>query len=124
MHRIDKETSGLMVVAKTDAAHRALSKQFADHGRSGGLERSYDALVWGVPFPPKGTIDAALARSPQNRQKMSVVSQDGKAAVTHYEVKSSATAAAKSTLPRASCASLKLAERIKFACIWPISAIL
>ncbi|MEM8743906.1 MAG: RluA family pseudouridine synthase [Pseudomonadota bacterium] len=86
VHRIDKETSGLMVVAKTDAAHRALSKQFADHGRTGALERSYDALVWGVPYPPKGTINAALARSPQNRQKMSVVSEDGKHAVTHYEV--------------------------------------
>ena len=86
VHRIDKETSGLMVVAKTDSAHRALAKQFADHGRSGALERRYQALVWGVPFPPRGTIDAALARKPQNRQKMSVVSEDGKAAVTHYEV--------------------------------------
>ncbi|MDA7948721.1 MAG: RluA family pseudouridine synthase [Hyphomicrobiaceae bacterium] len=86
VHRIDKETSGLMVVAKTDAAHRALAKQFADHGRTGALERSYDALVWGVPYPPKGTVDAALARKPQNRQKMSIVSDAGKHAVTHYQV--------------------------------------
>lgn len=86
VHRIDKETSGLMVVAKTDAAHQALAKQFADHGRNGHLERRYEAIVWGVPFPPKGTIDAALARKPQNRQKMSVVTENGKAAVTHYKV--------------------------------------
>ena len=86
VHRIDKETSGLMVVAKTDTAHRALAKQFADHGRTGDLERRYDAVVWGVPYPPKGSIEAALARKPQNRQKMSVVSEDGKEAVTHYEL--------------------------------------
>ena len=86
VHRIDKETSGLMVVAKTDTAHRALAKQFADHGRTGDLERSYEAIVWGVPYPPKGTIEAALARKPQNRQKMSVVSEDGKEAITHYEL--------------------------------------
>lgn len=86
VHRIDKETSGLMVVAKSDVAHRNLAKQFADHGRTGALERSYEAVVWGVPHPPKGSIDAALARRPQNRQKMSVVSDSGKEAVTHYAV--------------------------------------
>src|SRR5690606_2711734 len=49
VHRLDKDTSGVMVVAKTDRAHRALSEAFADHGRSGGLERAYLALVWGAP---------------------------------------------------------------------------
>ncbi|GBE44423.1 ribosomal large subunit pseudouridine synthase D [bacterium BMS3Bbin10] len=86
VHRIDKETSGLMVVAKSDAAHRALAEQFADHGRTGPLERSYEALVWGIPHPPKGTIDAALGRKPQQRQKMGVLAAGGKQAVTHYEV--------------------------------------
>lgn len=86
VHRIDKETSGLMVVAKTDAAHRALAEQFADHGRSGALERSYEALVWGVPRPRKGAIDAALGRKPQQRQKMGVLAKGGKKAVTRYEV--------------------------------------
>ena len=86
VHRLDKETSGLMVVAKNDRAHRALAKQFADHGRKGGLERSYEALVWGVPYPPKGAIKANLARNPRARQKMDVTTQGGKEAVTHYEI--------------------------------------
>jgi 23S rRNA pseudouridine1911/1915/1917 synthase len=86
VHRIDKETSGLMVVAKTDAAHHALAKQFADHGREGALVRSYEALVWGVPRPRKGIINAALGRKPQQRQKMGVLAKGGKEAVTHYEV--------------------------------------
>lgn len=86
VHRIDKETSGLMVVAKTDKAHRALAEQFADHGRNGALERSYEALVWGVPHPRKGTINAALGRKPQARQKMGVLAEGGKQAVTHFEV--------------------------------------
>jgi len=86
VHRIDKETSGLLVAAKTDAAHRALAAQFADHGRSGALERGYEALVWGVPHLPKGTIDAALGRKPQQRQKMAVLARGGKQAITHYEV--------------------------------------
>lgn len=87
VHRLDKDTSGLMVVAKTDVAHRALAKQFADHGRTGPLRREYLALVWGVPHPPAGTIDAAIGRKSDNRQKMAVVTSGGKPAVTHYEVK-------------------------------------
>ena len=86
VHRLDKETSGLMVAAKTDKAHRALAEQFADHGRSGALVRSYEALVWGVPHPRKGTIDAALGRKPQQRQKIAVLAEGGREAVTHYEV--------------------------------------
>ncbi len=86
VHRLDKETSGLMVVAKTDRAHRGLAKQFADHGRSGPLERRYTALVWGVPYRRKGTISAALGRKQENRQKMAVVKDGGKEAVTLYEV--------------------------------------
>lgn len=86
VHRIDKETSGLLVVAKTDAAHRALAKQFADHGRSGALERQYDALVWGVPSPRRGRIETQIGRKPQQRQKMAVLADGGKLAITHYEV--------------------------------------
>jgi len=84
VHRLDKDTSGLMVVAKTDAAHRALSKQFANKSES-GLERGYLALVWGSPDKPRGTIDAPLDRSPKAREKRAV-RQGGREAVTHWQV--------------------------------------
>ncbi|WP_306144211.1 RluA family pseudouridine synthase [Roseibium sp. MMSF_3412] len=87
VHRIDKDTSGLLVVAKTDQAHQGLTGQFADHGRSGPLERAYAAIVWGAPASLKGTIDANLARSQSNRQKMAVVKTSGRQAVTHWQVK-------------------------------------
>ncbi|HVL71553.1 MAG TPA: RluA family pseudouridine synthase [Beijerinckiaceae bacterium] len=87
VHRLDKDTSGLLVVAKNDRAHQALSAQFADHGRTGPLEREYLALVWGVPEPRRGTIAGALGRSNQNREKMAVVAADrGREAITHYAV--------------------------------------
>ncbi|MEQ1653959.1 MAG: RluA family pseudouridine synthase [Hyphomicrobium sp.] len=87
VHRLDKDTSGLLVVAKTDEAHQSLSDQFRAHGLDGRLRRAYLALVWGAPVRPKGTIDAALARSTANRTKIAV-SRHGTArhAVTHYEV--------------------------------------
>src|SRR3984893_11683404 len=85
VHRLDKDTSGLLVVAKTDAAHRALTAQFADHGRTGPLERGYLAFVWGSPDRPKGRIEAAIARHPHARDKMTVRA-DGRVAITHYEV--------------------------------------
>ena len=87
VHRIDKETSGLMVVAKNDRAHTGLSEQFAAHGRDGRMQRRYQAIVWGVPDRPKGTVDAPLGRKQANRQKMAVLAKGaGKHAVTHYEV--------------------------------------
>ena len=87
VHRLDKDTSGLLVVAKTDRAQRGLAAQFADHGRTGALERAYIALVWGVPDPPRGVIDGAIARSTANREKMAVVADDrGRHARTHYAV--------------------------------------
>jgi len=86
VHRLDKDTSGVMVVAKTDAAHRALSAQFADHGRTTALERRYLALVWGRPVPAKGVIRARLARHATNRLKIAVSQSRGREAVTHYEV--------------------------------------
>lgn len=83
VHRIDKDTSGLMVAAKTDVAHEGLAAQFAKHT----ILRRYEAIVAGRPNPPSGTIDAALARSSANRQKMAIVDEGrGKRAVTHYRM--------------------------------------
>lgn len=87
VHRLDKDTSGLLVVAKTDAAHQALSEQFAAHGRDGRLERRYKAFVWGGLLRPVGTINAPLARGAHNRTRMAVARGNaGRHAVTHYEV--------------------------------------
>ena len=87
VHRLDKDTSGLLVVAKNDLAHQALAAQFADHGRTGPLERAYLAILWGMPERRRGTVEAALARSTHNREKIVVVGEDrGRYAITHYEV--------------------------------------
>jgi 23S rRNA pseudouridine1911/1915/1917 synthase len=86
VHRLDKDTSGVLVVAKNDAAHRALSAQFAEHRREGPLSREYDALVWGVPKPHIGTIDAPLSRDPKSRVKQAVAREGGRHAVTRYSV--------------------------------------
>lgn len=79
VHRIDKDTSGLMVAAKTDRAHEGLAKQFAAHT----IDRRYKAIVNGRPIPPEGKVDAPLARSPHDRKKVAIVA-NGKRAVTHY----------------------------------------
>ena len=87
VHRLDKDTSGVMVVAKTDAAHKALTAQFADHGRTGALERTYQALVWGTLVPGNGTVSTFLGRSGTDRLKQAVVNAsqpDARHAVTHY----------------------------------------
>ncbi|WP_072394640.1 RluA family pseudouridine synthase [Hyphomicrobium sp. CS1GBMeth3] len=87
VHRLDKDTSGLLVVAKSDAAHQGLAEQFASHGADGRLVRTYEALVWGVPARRSGAIDADLGRSQTNRTRMAVVRGDqGRRAVTHFEV--------------------------------------
>jgi 23S rRNA pseudouridine1911/1915/1917 synthase len=83
VHRLDKDTTGLMVVAKTDKAHRALARQFAEK-TEGPLRRGYLAFVWGAPGKPKGTIDAALGRHPQSRDKQAIRT-DGRSAVTHWQ---------------------------------------
>ncbi|WP_456734305.1 RluA family pseudouridine synthase [Bradyrhizobium sp. USDA 3364] len=88
VHRLDKDTTGLMVVAKNDQAHQSLTAQFADHGRTGAMERGYMAFVWGVPNRPHGTIDAPIDRHPHAREKMAV-RQGGREAITHFEVLSS-----------------------------------
>jgi 23S rRNA pseudouridine1911/1915/1917 synthase len=81
VHRLDKDTSGLMVVAKNDVAHQALSKQFADRS----LSRTYLALVWGAPTPRMGSIDAPIGRHARDRKKMAVTAK-GKNALTYYKV--------------------------------------
>jgi 23S rRNA pseudouridine1911/1915/1917 synthase len=81
VHRIDKDTSGLLVVAKTDVAHEGLAKQFAAHS----IDRRYLAIVTGVPRMSEGTVDAPLARSSTNRKKIAIVGEGrGKRAVTHW----------------------------------------
>jgi 23S rRNA pseudouridine1911/1915/1917 synthase len=81
VHRIDKDTSGLLVVAKTDVAHEGLAKQFAAHS----IDRRYLAIVNGVPKASEGTVDAPLARSAANRKKIAIVEGGrGKRAVTHW----------------------------------------
>ena len=84
VHRLDKDTSGLMVAAKNDAAHRSLAAQFADHGRSGPLQRGYLAFAWGAFERPKGTIEAPIDRHPHSRTKMAVRGS-GRHAVTHWQ---------------------------------------
>ena len=81
VHRIDKDTSGLLVVAKSDKAHEGLARQFADHS----IERAYLAVTAGHPAPPSGTIRGNIGRSSTNRKKMAMVGEGrGKHAVTHY----------------------------------------
>jgi len=85
VHRIDKDTSGLMIAAKTDRAHKKLASQFARHS----MERAYQAVVWGVPNPASGTIEGRIGRDARNRLKMAVVaaeSRRGRDATTHYRV--------------------------------------
>ncbi|HEV2302143.1 MAG TPA: RluA family pseudouridine synthase [Stellaceae bacterium] len=83
VHRLDKDTSGLLVVAKTEAAHQALSRDFATRR----IERAYAAFVWGAPIPSSGEIAANIGRSPGNRKKMAVVSDSkGRPAITRYRV--------------------------------------
>ena len=87
VHRLDKDTTGLMVVAKSDRAHQGLSAVFADHGRSGSLIRLYRAVVWGTPDRRSGTIEAPLGRHPHHREKIAVLAPGrGRHAVTHWSV--------------------------------------
>ncbi|MEE8203132.1 MAG: RluA family pseudouridine synthase [Alphaproteobacteria bacterium] len=82
VHRLDKDTGGLIVVAKNDAAHAGLSAQFA----SRTLTRAYQAIVWGVPNPTAGRITGNIGRSPVNRKKMAVLRRGGRPALTRYRV--------------------------------------
>jgi 23S rRNA pseudouridine1911/1915/1917 synthase len=87
VHRLDKDTSGLLVAAKTDAAHHGLARLFADHGKTLPLTRAYLAFVWGTPARPSGSIDAPLARHATGRQKIAVVPAGrGRRALTHWRL--------------------------------------
>ncbi|WP_196793575.1 RluA family pseudouridine synthase [Bartonella tamiae] len=89
VHRLDKDTSGVMVVAKNDNAHKNLSEQFADHGRSGALKRQYHALIWGTLERGRGRIETHLGRSQSDRTRQAVVSStrsDARYAVTHFHI--------------------------------------
>ncbi len=81
VHRLDKDTSGIMVCAKSDVAHRGLVEQFRVHS----IERAYFALVWGVPSPKGGRLETQIGRDPKNRKRMAVLKSGGKTAVTAYE---------------------------------------
>jgi 23S rRNA pseudouridine1911/1915/1917 synthase len=85
VHRLDKDTSGLLVVAKTDVAHRGLAELFADHGRTGSLNREYLALVWGGFDVTAGKVTASIGRDTRHREKMAVVKAErGRHATTHW----------------------------------------
>jgi 23S rRNA pseudouridine1911/1915/1917 synthase len=87
VHRLDKGTSGLLVAAKTDAAHHGLAKLFSDHGKTLPLTRAYLVFVWGTPTRPSGTIDAPLAHHAAGRQKIAVVPAGrGRRALTHWRL--------------------------------------
>lgn len=83
VHRLDKDTSGAMVVAKNDTAHRALSTLFSEDKEN--IDRAYLAVVWGVPRPLAGDIEGNIGRSPRNRKKMTALRTGGKYALTHYK---------------------------------------
>ena len=85
VHRLDKDTTGLMVAAKNDRAHKSLTEQFADHGRTGAMRRGYMAFVWGLPNRQRGTVDVPIDRHPHAREKMAV-RESGREAVTHWEI--------------------------------------
>jgi 23S rRNA pseudouridine1911/1915/1917 synthase len=82
VHRLDKDTSGLIVAAKNDAAHRGLSEAFARHD----IERAYQAVVWGVPAPTQGEISGNIGRHRTNRKKMAILARGGKPALTRYRL--------------------------------------
>ncbi len=89
VHRLDKDTSGVMVVAKTEQALATLSKAFAERD----IERSYLALCWGLPGPSQGMLDGAIGRDPRDRKRMAVVARGGKTALTHYRTLQTAAGA-------------------------------
>ncbi len=86
VHRLDKDTSGILVVAKNERTLKGLQAQFAAHGRDGLLKRAYLAFVWGRPERASGSVDAPIGRHPQHRTKMAVRPRDGRAAITRYRV--------------------------------------
>ena len=121
VHRLDKDTSGLLVAAKNERAMRSLAKQFAAHS----VERAYNAVVWGAPaHKAKASSRAISAAILFDRKRMAVLRGSGKPARTRYRVMETLAAAAdRPPSPRCSIAGSKPGARTKSACIWPISAI-
>jgi len=99
VHRIDKDTSGVVVAAKTDRAHQGLAALFEAHD----IERAYVALTRGAPHPARGSIDAPIARSPNDRKKMAVAKSGGRRAVTHYVVERTFGPAERPLAARVAC---------------------
>ena len=99
VHRLDKDTSGVMVAAKSDAAHQGLSALFAAHD----IDRVYVALTRGAPHPAKGTVQTRLGRSPHDRKKIAVLTTGGREAITHYRVERTFGPADKPTAARVAC---------------------
>ncbi|WP_297512341.1 RluA family pseudouridine synthase [uncultured Caulobacter sp.] len=99
VHRLDKDTSGVMVAAKSDAAHQGLSKLFSTHD----IDRLYVALTRGAPAPAQGTIDTQLGRSPSDRKKMAVLKSGGRRAITHYRVEAAFGAPDRPLAARVAC---------------------
>lgn len=99
VHRLDKETSGVMVAAKTDAAHQGLSALFSTHD----IDRLYIALTRGAPHPDRATIQTQLGRSPHDRKKMAILKSGGREAITHYRVEDVFGPADKPLAARVAC---------------------
>ena len=99
VHRLDKDTSGVMVAAKTDAAHQGLSALFSTHD----IDRLYIALTRGAPHPPSGTVHTQLGRSPHDRKKMAILKSGGREAITHYRVEETFGPADKPVAARVAC---------------------
>ena len=89
VHRLDKDTSGLLVIAKNDKSHNGLSEQFKNHGKDKKLVRAYKAIVWGIPKFSSGKISTFIGRSDKNRKKMAVFTEEkhnSRNAITHWKV--------------------------------------
>ena len=124
VHRLDKDTSGLMVAAKNDRAHQSLSAQFADHGRTGAMRRGYLAFVWGVPNRQRGTVDAPIDRHPHAREKMAVRARAAARRSPIGRSRKPSTGVTANRSRRCSPASSRPAAPIRSGCISPISATL
>src|SRR5713226_2164610 len=122
VHRLDKDTTGLMVAAKNDRAHQSLTEQFADHGRTGAMRRGYLAFVWGVPNRQRGTVDAPIDRHPYAREKMAV-RDSGREAVTHWEIQESFNGRDGKPVGALLACQLETGRTTRSGCTWPISAI-
>ncbi len=122
MHRLDKDTTGLMVAAKNDRAHKSLTEQFADHGRTGAMRRGYMAFAWDLPNRQRGTVDAPIDRHPHAREKMAV-REGGREAVTHWELQEAYQGRDGKPVAALLACQLETAAPIRSGSTFPISGI-